>query len=103
MSAATLIEALLCLLTLAVLIPAVVLFIQIVMARAVNAASQINAEPRPSVAILIPAHDEALGIAATLRSLTAQLETGDRLLVVADNCSDDTARVAAEGGAEVLE
>src|SRR6185437_14331211 len=32
----------------------------------------------------------------------AQLRLGDRLLVVADNCTDQTAAVAAAEGAEVL-
>lgn len=56
---------------------------------------------RPSVAVLVPAHNEEGGIAATLAALRAQLQSGDRLLVVADNCSDRTAQVAAEAGAEV--
>ncbi|MFZ2629000.1 MAG: glycosyltransferase family 2 protein [Rugosibacter sp.] len=56
---------------------------------------------RPRVAILIPAHNEGVGIAATLQSLLPQLQPGDRLLVVADNCDDDTAAVAAAAGAEV--
>jgi glycosyltransferase involved in cell wall biosynthesis len=58
---------------------------------------------RPTVAVLVPAHDEALGIAATVATLRAQLVAGDRILVVADNCSDDTARVARASGAEVIE
>ncbi len=58
---------------------------------------------RPSVAIIIPAHNEALGISATLNSLTPQLTKSDRLIVVADNCNDNTAEVARALGAEVLE
>jgi cellulose synthase/poly-beta-1,6-N-acetylglucosamine synthase-like glycosyltransferase len=50
----------------------------------------------------MPAHDEALGIAATLRALLPQLAPRDRLIVVADNCSDDTASVARQEGAEVI-
>ena len=57
---------------------------------------------RPRVAILIPAHDEAAGIGATLSSLHPQLVPGDRLVVVADNCTDDTATVAAALGATVV-
>ena len=49
-------------------------------------------------AVLVPAHDEAQGIAATLDGLRAQLQPQDRLLVVADNCSDETAEVAAARG-----
>ena len=58
---------------------------------------------RPPVAALVPAHDEARGIASTLQNLLAQLQPGDRLLVVADNCSDDTAARARAEGAEVIE
>lgn len=57
---------------------------------------------RPSLVVLIPAHDESRGLLATLSDVTSQLRPGDRLLVVADNCSDDTAEVAAAAGAEVV-
>jgi cellulose synthase/poly-beta-1,6-N-acetylglucosamine synthase-like glycosyltransferase len=57
---------------------------------------------RPALAVLVPAHDEGSGILATLASIQAQLQHGDRLLVVADNCSDDTAAQARHAGAEVL-
>ena len=62
-----------------------------------------RASARPALAVLIPAHDEALMIEATVRGARAQLAPGDRLVVVADNCSDDTAALAAGAGAEVLE
>lgn len=57
---------------------------------------------RPALAVLVPAHDEGAGIVATLASVIAQLQAGDRVLVVADNCSDDTAALARRAGAEVL-
>src|SRR5580700_7460797 len=59
--------------------------------------------PRPSCAVLVPAHDEEAGLSATLGSVWPQLEPGDRLLVIADNCTDRTATVAAAASAEVLE
>lgn len=59
--------------------------------------------PRAPLAVLVPAHDEALVIRATLERITPQLQQGDRLVVVADNCSDDTAAIARACGAEVLE
>ncbi len=59
------------------------------------------ARRRGTVAVLIPAHDEAKGILATLNDIKPQLRPTDRLLVVADNCTDDTAAVAASAGAEV--
>ena len=38
-----------------------------------------------------------------LDDILAQLNDGDRLLVVADNCNDDTADIAKAAGAEVVE
>lgn len=58
---------------------------------------------RPSIAVLVPAHNESAGIIPTLDAIGAQLRTGDRLLVVADNCTDDTAELAVAAGAEVIE
>ncbi len=55
------------------------------------------------VVVLVPAHDEALGIGAILAAQRATMPAGMRLLVVADNCSDDTAAVARGAGAEVIE
>lgn len=57
---------------------------------------------RPRLAVLMPAHDESAGIAAAIATIRPQLASGDRLLVVADNCADDTASVAATAGAEVV-
>lgn len=59
--------------------------------------------PEARIAVLIPAHDESVGLVPTLADVRQQLDSRDRLLVVADNCSDDTAAVAATHGAEVIE
>ena len=56
-----------------------------------------------SAVIVIPAHDEAEVIGKTLQSLEAALGEGMRVLVVADNCTDATADLAREQGAEVVE
>lgn len=56
-----------------------------------------------SLAILIPAHNEAGGIGRTLSTILPQLRPGDRLVVVADNCTDSTAEVARSAGASVIE
>ena len=58
---------------------------------------------RPRLAVMIPAHNESTGIVPTLADVKAQLLPADRLLVVADNCLDDTAAVAAAAGAETIE
>jgi cellulose synthase/poly-beta-1,6-N-acetylglucosamine synthase-like glycosyltransferase len=55
------------------------------------------------LAVLIPAHNEQSVIGATLRALMLTVPTGSRALVVADNCSDDTATIARQCGAEVVE
>jgi cellulose synthase/poly-beta-1,6-N-acetylglucosamine synthase-like glycosyltransferase len=53
------------------------------------------------IAVLIPAHNESVGIIPTIGDIKQQLRPGDRIVVVADNCSDDTATIAASLGAEV--
>jgi cellulose synthase/poly-beta-1,6-N-acetylglucosamine synthase-like glycosyltransferase len=63
-------------------------------------AKELNIEKR--VAVVVPAHNESLGLIPTLQDIKAQLGVGDRLIVVADNCTDDTAAVAAASGAEVI-
>jgi hypothetical protein len=57
------------------------------------------------LAVLVPAHDEEAGIATTLAALTGAEypEAERRIVVIADNCSDRTADVAAAAGAEVWE
>ncbi|MBF6599355.1 MAG: glycosyltransferase [Dehalococcoidia bacterium] len=57
------------------------------------------------VVILVPAHDEAQrlpALAASIRALDYPAELYSAL-VVADNCRDDTARVARDAGFEVCE
>ncbi|NES22559.1 MAG: glycosyltransferase family 2 protein [Symploca sp. SIO3E6] len=58
---------------------------------------------QPRIAVLVPAHDEASVIGTTIETLLPQLTTQDRLLVVADNCSDETAEIARKLGATVIE
>ncbi|MBD1876517.1 glycosyltransferase [Nodosilinea sp. FACHB-131] len=56
-----------------------------------------------SLAVLVPAHNEAEGIATTLATILPQLRPSDRLLVIADNCTDATAEAARQAGATVIE
>jgi cellulose synthase/poly-beta-1,6-N-acetylglucosamine synthase-like glycosyltransferase len=55
----------------------------------------------PRTAVIVPAHNEGAIIERTINSIRAQLPPGGRLLVVADNCTDSTAQLAAGAGAEV--
>jgi cellulose synthase/poly-beta-1,6-N-acetylglucosamine synthase-like glycosyltransferase len=98
-----LLEVLLGTAALLLLLPVLVLSIEIFLAEATGGSPAAAPGPRPRMAVLVPAHDEALGIAATLRAIRPQLAGGDRLLVVADNCSDETAAIARAEGAEALE
>ncbi len=61
--------------------------------------------PRPMrFDVVVPAHDEETGIAATVASLlsTDYPASARRVVVVADNCSDATAQRARDAGAHVL-
>jgi cellulose synthase/poly-beta-1,6-N-acetylglucosamine synthase-like glycosyltransferase len=52
--------------------------------------------------VLIPAHNEGAGILPTIRDVQAQLGSNDRILVIADNCTDDTAAIVQAAGIEVM-
>jgi len=85
------------------------LYLLIVTAAAVHFRSRRNHQPSPEWGgkffIVIPAHDEAALIADTvssLRSVLAESPFPFSIWVVADNCSDNTAELAAGHGARVL-
>jgi cellulose synthase/poly-beta-1,6-N-acetylglucosamine synthase-like glycosyltransferase len=86
------------------LIPIAVLFLECSAAFLSNLApTDETKEPRPKIAILIPAYNEAAGIAATISTILPQLTPQDRLLVIADNCTDATAEIARNSGATAIE
>lgn len=58
---------------------------------------------RHRLAVVIPAHNEELTLAATLAALTPQLLPGDRAILVADNCTDSTASIGRQPGIEVVQ
>jgi cellulose synthase/poly-beta-1,6-N-acetylglucosamine synthase-like glycosyltransferase len=101
----TLISYILLILSITIGIPTAVLCIEIAAAgiRRHGPHSLVDRERRPRIAVLVPAHNESTTIVPTLADITAQMLPDDRLLVVADNCSDDTASVARTLGAEVIE
>ena len=86
-------------------LPIALLLVEIVAAVAAPAEASFERAGRPDgkkIAIVIPAHNESSGLLPTLKDVLPQLEDEDRLYVVADNCNDDTAEVAASAGASVL-
>ena len=62
-----------------------------------------GASTLPVAVIVMPAHNEAGGLAACLTALRPVVPDDVRILVVADNCSDATADIARRAGAEVIE
>jgi len=61
--------------------------------------------PKTRFEVVVPAHDEELGIATTVQNLLGVDYPAERrrVVVVADNCSDGTAASATAAGATVLE
>lgn len=84
-------------------LPVLLLFVQIVFSLRKYHHQPMPDVGRPNIAVLIPAHNESSGVIPTLQSLKTQLQAGDRIVLVADNCSDDTASVAKAEGVEVIE
>ena len=83
-----------------------VFFIEVAAALLAREGAERASQPivqHPRVAILVPAHNESIGLKSTLGDIRGQIHANDRLVVVADNCSDDTAAVAAATSAEVIE
>src|ERR1700690_972543 len=70
-----------------------------------NRAPPYARPPQARFDIVVPAHDEEIGIGATVESLLAVDYPRDlyRVIVVADNCRDSTAKRAAQAGASVIE
>jgi cellulose synthase/poly-beta-1,6-N-acetylglucosamine synthase-like glycosyltransferase len=99
----TLEAALVCVAAL-IFIPSLVLFLECVAALLSYRSSKTRSPlPQYTMAVLVPAHNEASGIAHTLAALQPELAEHDRLVVIADNCTDETASIARETGAIVIE
>jgi cellulose synthase/poly-beta-1,6-N-acetylglucosamine synthase-like glycosyltransferase len=86
------------------LLPAAILLVEVLAALLPDApAGGADPSPFPRSVILVPAHDEEGQIEATVRGLVADRPPGARILVIADNCSDQTAARAVAAGAEAIE
>ncbi len=94
----------LALLLLAVAMTVPVLFLAVQLGAALlpaRAPAQLSSVPCPLMAVVMPAHNEEAIVARTVDLIVAQLPANGRLLVVADNCTDNTAQIASQAGAEV--
>ena len=56
-----------------------------------------------TVTVLVPAHNEEVSLPGTIASLLGQSHRPERVIVVADNCTDSTVSVARAAGVEVFE
>lgn len=84
-------------------IPIAVLFIECIAALWPLPHPATFSSARPRLTVLIPAHNESIEIRRTIEALRPQLTDADQLLVVADNCTDETAAIARGCGATVIE
>ena len=66
------------------------------------AVTPVAAPMAGKVTIVVPAHNEANGLTAILQELKANAE-GASIIVVADNCSDETAALARAAAVRVVE
>ena len=95
---AALLTALLC------LAPAVFVTLQVVVAllpRRLRFDDQADSTLR--ITVVIPAHNEGKRVVKTIRSVRQASRRDTQILVVADNCEDETPRWAREAGATVVE
>jgi len=96
-----LVDVILFLIGLVLSLPALTLFAQVLASLRKSREIEVSKGDRLPVAVLVPAHNEELSLAKTLSSIIPQLKAADRLVVIADNCSDRTADIARQAGAQV--
>jgi cellulose synthase/poly-beta-1,6-N-acetylglucosamine synthase-like glycosyltransferase len=96
-------ETVLFMAALALFVPIAVLFVECCFAVFAAKQTDENHLHQLKTAVLVPAHNEAMGIRPVLEALSAQLKETDQLVVIADNCTDETATVARSVGATVIE
>lgn len=63
----------------------------------------VATEDPPPLAIVVPAHNEGAVLARTLAGLRDSAGPSARILVIADNCDDNTAAIARDAGVDVVE
>lgn len=100
----TIVDSIFLLLGIIILVPCLVFFIEC-LAAFVSSSSSFNLEniQRPKTTILIPAHNEAAQIKEVIQELQTQITEQDQVIVIADNCHDETATLARATGVTVLE
>lgn len=84
-------------------IPSATLFVECVAALAKRKRDNDANPTNPRTSILIPAHNEQAMLGQTLSALKPHLTENIETVVIADNCSDQTAEIARSAGVTVLE
>jgi 1,2-diacylglycerol 3-beta-glucosyltransferase len=79
-------------------------YLALLAAASLQRASFSGAHPRLRFDLIVPAHNEEAGVAETVHNLLSLDYPRElvRVIVVADNCSDETSARAAAAGAQVL-
>lgn len=88
--------------TIPLLLPLVVFSFETLFGLAGQNRKKLNGEA-PRTVLLMPAHDEESKISEVLEKLEDVLSKKVQLLVVADNCADNTAQIVKARGHEVIE
>ena len=89
---------------LVLVIPCLVFLVECIAAFNSSKPKHYSAEgDSPKTTVLVPAHNEAAQIRSVLETVMGQLTKRDNLVVIADNCEDNTAAIARETGATVIE
>jgi cellulose synthase/poly-beta-1,6-N-acetylglucosamine synthase-like glycosyltransferase len=100
-------EIILLIVAVALCIPCVFLLLECLAASLPKREQQSDVEMEPvdavKVSVLVPAHNESSGIRTTLETLLPQVSEPKNIVVIADNCNDDTAAIAREYGITVIE
>jgi biofilm PGA synthesis N-glycosyltransferase PgaC len=60
------------------------------------------APPKPTIVALLPAYNEADAILGTINALRMQDRLPDRIIVIPNNCTDNTEAIAQNAGVEVM-
>ncbi len=66
-------------------------------------ARQADPAPAGTLTVLIPAHNEEDQVAAVVASVRSQTRPADKIIVIADNCTDRTVPLARALGVTVVE
>lgn len=96
------IELILILVVIIVAEPVLLFSIEVIFAFRRQPSGTIVRKDNPEVVILMPAHNEEVVIGDIISSLQKQMMPAQRLIIVADNCTDKTAKIARATGAEVI-